>query len=53
MLGPDGVEVARGLARVGVLEVARMAGHTSAELADEMGGLDSVVVHRDDLVLSG
>jgi glutamate 5-kinase len=53
MLGPDGAEVARGLARVGVLEVARMAGHTSAELADEMGGLDSVVVHRDDLVLSG
>jgi glutamate 5-kinase len=52
LLGPDGREIARGLSRLGVLEVARMAGRPSSELANEVGSLDTVVVHRDDLVLS-
>lgn len=52
MVGPGGQEVARGLARLGMVEVARMAGRPSTELATQVGALDTVVVHRDDLVLS-
>ncbi len=53
MLTPDGAEVGRGLSRLGVLEVARMAGRPSEELATVVGSLDTVVVHRDDMVISG
>jgi glutamate 5-kinase len=49
----DGNEVGRGLSRLGVLEVARMAGRPSEELATVVGSLDTVVVHRDDMVVSG
>ncbi len=52
LLSPDGEEVARGLSRLGVLEVSRMAGRSSAEIATQIGSMDPVVVHRDDLVLS-
>ncbi len=50
--GPDGQEVARGLSRLAMVEVGRMAGRPSSELATTVGSLDTVVVHRDDLVLS-
>lgn len=51
LVGPEG-EVARGLSRLGLNEVARAAGKTSAELQTRVGELDPVVVHRDDLVLT-
>jgi glutamate 5-kinase len=51
LVGPDG-EIARGLARLGLSEVARAAGKTSAELETREGELDPIVVHRDDLVLT-
>ncbi len=53
LLAPDGEEVARGLSRLGVIEVARMAGRSSDEIATQIGTMDAVVVHRDDLVLAG
>lgn len=52
LLDPNGIEVARGLTRLGVMEVARMAGRSSAEITTQLGTMDPVVVHRDDLVLS-
>jgi glutamate 5-kinase len=54
ILGPDGVEVARGLAHLGVLEVAHAAGQTSAAIEKDlqMTTTDAVVVHRDDLVIA-
>jgi glutamate 5-kinase len=52
LVGPDG-EVARGLTRLGLPEVARAAGKNSAELETRVGEWDPVVVHRDDLVLTG
>jgi glutamate 5-kinase len=53
-LGPEGNEVARGLAHLGVLEVAHAAGQTSAAIGKDMqlDAADAVVVHRDDLVLA-
>jgi glutamate 5-kinase len=51
LVGPAG-EVARGLTRLGLPEVARAAGKNSAELETSVGELDTVVVHRDDLVLT-
>lgn len=47
----DGREVARGLTKMGVLEVARVAGKGSRELVTQVGEADTVVIHRDDLVL--
>ena len=52
LIAPDGSELARGLARMGLPEIARNAGKTSAELKSHLGELDAVVVHKDDLVLS-
>ncbi len=52
LIGPDGVELARGLARLGLSEIARMAGKSSVELQTRLGELDAVVVHKDDLVVS-
>ncbi len=50
----QGLELARGLTRMGALDVARGAGCKGAQL--EMlfgsGGRDLVVLHRDDLVLA-
>jgi glutamate 5-kinase len=53
LVAPDGAEVARGLTRLGALDVARAAGHRSQELQGMFGvlGGDLVVVHKDDLVL--
>ena len=48
----EGTEVARGLTRLGALDVARAAGKKGAELdlLFGAGGHDLVVVHKDDLV---
>ena len=46
LLGSDGREIGRGLARLGAIELAAVAGKKGAGAA-----ADSVVVHRDDLVL--
>jgi glutamate 5-kinase len=54
LLGPDGVEVARGLTRLGALDVARSAGKKGRELHLLFGtdGADLVIVHKDDLVVA-
>ncbi len=53
ILGPDGLEVGRGLTRLGSVEVARAAGKKGRDLELLFGdGRDIIVVHRDDLVLS-
>lgn len=53
LMGAGGVEFARGLTRLGVLEVARAAGRSTKELASQFAhlGTQPVVVHRDDLVV--
>ncbi len=52
LVGPEG-EVARGLARYGTADVARLAGAQSQEIEERLGRLGSgVVVHRDDLVVT-
>ena len=48
---PDGTEVARGLTRLGVAEIARVAGKTKEELTEKLAMPDAIVVHRDDLVV--
>jgi glutamate 5-kinase len=55
LVGLDGVEVARGLTRLGTADVARAAGKKGAELEASFGGSASelVIVHKDDLVISG
>jgi glutamate 5-kinase len=50
---PDGTEVARALTRLGVADVARVAGKSNEELAEKLGMPDPVVVHHDDLVVFG
>lgn len=53
LLTVEGREVGRGLARLGTAEAAATAGKRSDELATlRGGGMDIVVVHRDDLVLA-
>jgi len=52
LLSLDGREVARGLSRYGVQEVARVAGTRGADVAVRLGRATSgEVVHRDDLVV--
>ena len=51
LLTPSGEEIGRGLTRMSVLEVARVAGKSKEELTTRHGKLDAVVVHRDDLVV--
>jgi glutamate 5-kinase len=55
LVGLDGVEVARGLTRLGTADVARAAGKKGADLQTAFGesGTELVVVHKDDLVVSG
>lgn len=50
----DGVEVGRGLTRLGAVDVARAAGLKGAELERSfgVGARELVVVHRDDLVVA-
>jgi len=54
LVGPDGVEVGRGLARLGALDAARAAGKKGASLESVLGAGrgEVVVVHKDDLVVS-
>jgi glutamate 5-kinase len=54
LVGLDGSEVGRGLTRLGALDVARSAGRKGGDLENVFGsgGADSVVVHKDDLVVS-
>ena len=51
IVGPDGREVARGLARYGTRDVAKLAGARTAEIEVRIGryGGDEIV-HRDDMV---
>ena len=51
LVGPDGTEVGRGLARLGALDVARAARRKHNELEQVLGTSDVVVVHKDDLVV--
>jgi glutamate 5-kinase len=55
LVGVDGLEIGRGLTRLGALDVARSAGKKGEELELLFGsdGRDVVVVHKDDLVLAG
>jgi glutamate 5-kinase len=52
IVDPDGKEIARGLARYGLVNVARLVGAKSSEIAARIGhdGGD-VVVHKDELVV--
>jgi glutamate 5-kinase len=52
VLGPDGVELARGLAAYDAEEARRIAGHRSEQIEAILGwrGRDEII-HRDDLVL--
>ncbi|MEI8356915.1 MAG: glutamate 5-kinase [Deltaproteobacteria bacterium] len=53
MVGPDGVEFARGLASYGASEVARIAGRRSNEVERILGfQMGDAVVHRNDLVVT-
>jgi glutamate 5-kinase len=53
LVGPDGREIGRGLARLGASEAAAIAGKKGEDLAALRGEeADVVVVHRDDLVLA-
>jgi glutamate 5-kinase len=54
LIGVDGVEVARGLTRLGTVDVARAAGKKGPELETAFGAAASelVIVHKDDLVVS-
>lgn len=51
LVDPDGVEVGRGLTRLGALDVASAAGKRGPELEMRFGpaSRDLVVVHKDDL----
>jgi glutamate 5-kinase len=53
IVGRDMMELARGLSRYGVAEVARVAGCKGAEVAQRVGHhyTGDAVVHRDDLVV--
>jgi glutamate 5-kinase len=53
LVGPDGTEVGRGLARLGALDAARSAGKKGPALEQVLGPgrADAVIVHKDDLVV--
>lgn len=54
LVAPDGAEVGRGLTRLGALDVARAAGKKGDELdlVFGEGGKDTLIVHKDDLVVT-
>lgn len=50
-LGPDGIEVARGLVNYGAQESRRIAGKPSAQIESMLGYVDELeLIHRDNLV---
>ncbi len=52
LVGPDGVEIARGLARYNAAELSRVAGLASWEIVARLGyKFGDEAVHRDDLVV--
>ncbi|MDT9591825.1 glutamate 5-kinase [Nocardioides zeae] len=52
LVGPDGAVVGRGIVNFDAKEIPKLAGRSSAELADALGmEYGREVVHRDDLVL--
>jgi glutamate 5-kinase len=52
VVGPDGVEVARGLVSYGARELERIRGKASSEIEQTLGyRSDDEAIHRDDLVL--
>jgi glutamate 5-kinase len=54
IVAPDGTEIGRGLARLGALDAARVAGKKGRELEAVLGAgtADAVLIHKDDLVLA-
>jgi glutamate 5-kinase len=53
IVNTEGVTICRGLTRLSAIETARAAGKQGSDLVAAMGGAsDTVVVHRDDLVLA-
>ncbi len=54
LVGPDGNEIGRGLSRLGALDASRAAGKKGSLLESVLGvgRGESVVVHKDDLVLT-
>ena len=51
-VGPDGREVARGLANYAAQDAARIAGKSTDEIAGILGYIDDPeMVHKDNLVL--
>ena len=53
VLDPDGVEIAKGLANYDAVEVRKLIGRKSADIASVLGYVDEPeVVHRDNLVVS-
>lgn len=54
LLGPDGIEIARGLVNFSAVDVRRIMGRHTRELADVLGSVQyDEVVHRDNLVGAG
>lgn len=52
VVGPDGAEIARGLARYGTLDVARLARTDTSEIERRIGHYaGDEVLHRDDIVV--
>ena len=52
VVGPDGVEIARGLTRYGTLDVARLARSDTADITRRIGHhAGDEVLHRDDIVV--
>ncbi len=54
LVAADGVEIGRGLARLGAMDAARVAGQKGPALEQLLGPGrgDTVVVHKDDLVVA-
>jgi glutamate 5-kinase len=53
IVGPDGIEVARGLVTMSARDVRRVRGLRSADVRELLPQLEDEVVHRDCLVLIG
>lgn len=53
VIGPDGIEIARGIVRYGVAEARAILGRKASEIAAVLGySRGDELIHRDDLVLS-